>query len=130
MKFQNQFSVTRINLDTFDYPKVKVSVWSRVFEPGGSVNIGAKTPEGMALTLYSEDIDEDREVSDERDQLQEMADEWNENCRENWRSEILRCLRYVADYERREIESIQDRKNKLSKYEADIAKLESEEERG
>jgi hypothetical protein len=77
MELNNQFSVTSIHLDTFDYPQVEVHTWSNVFEPGGYVSVEAKTPEGDRITLHRQNIEDNRDVNDEREYAQELADEWN-----------------------------------------------------
>lgn len=127
MKFENQFTVRQINLETFDYPKVEVATWSSLFGDGGSVDVQAKTPEGTRLTLYSEKIEENRDVTSEREYCQEMADEWNENLEENWDAEIIRCLDYVAKYEEDAIAKIDEHKANAKKYRDAIARLEAKQ---
>jgi len=123
MQLDNRFSVTRINLETFDYPKVEVHIWSDLFNAGGSVNVEAKTPEGYRLTLYKEEIEENRSVVNEREYAQELADDWNANLKENWLNEILRCYEYITDYQQKKVDEFDKELGTLKEYKSSIKKL-------
>jgi len=123
MQLDNEFTVKGVDLKTFSYPSAEVKVWSRVFESGGSVEVEAKEPEGRRFTLYKIEIGEDRSVVEERRECQELADEWNENLKENWNNELLRCFKYLADYEQRQVDSVSEHTENLKKYKATVRKL-------
>lgn len=123
MELDNEYSVRNIDLEAFDYPKVEVVIWSDAFNEGGSVNIEAKTPEGYRLILHSEKIEENRDVTGEREYAQELADNWNKDCKANWQAEMLRCFEYIADHERTQIEKLDEHKEALAKYEVAIQRL-------
>lgn len=79
----NQFEIERIDLATFDYPKVKVRTWSNLSSPGGSVTL--EVGEGMQrITLASIPVECDGSVRAQREELQELADEFNKDAHASW----------------------------------------------
>lgn len=128
MKIDNEFTVTSLNIETFDYPKAKVTVWSNAFSKGGSVNVEAKTADGTRITLYKEDIEEDRNVSDERDYAQGLADDWNEDLVYNWNQELLRCFEKVTAYQQKKVDEFDKEVETLERYKESLATLKEKEE--
>jgi hypothetical protein len=49
-------------------------------------------------------------------------------CKANWQAEILRCLKYVAAYEQKQIDNLQKHVDALAKYSANIELLEVDTE--
>lgn len=129
MQFDNPFSVTSINPETFNYPKVEIKVWSNVFGDGGSVDVEAKTETGSRIVLHSEKIEENRNVADEREQAQELADDWNEDLQYNWDNEILRCYKYVLKYQQKKVDEFDKEVTTLNEYKKAVELLEAKEEK-
>ena len=90
IKFDNMFTSKSIDLDTFDFPKLRVRAWSNVFESGGSYAI--EPVDGSTFTRPVLRVNVERNVPSVRQNLVELVDEWNEAPRENW----LRILRADA----------------------------------
>ena len=128
MELANPFTVTGIDLSTFDFPKVEARTWSNAFSPGGSVTVEARTPEGTRITLHREEIEENRSVAGEREYAEELADNWNENCRQNWLDEILRCYREIAEYQQRKIDEFDKEVKLLETYREQIKQAENLQE--
>ena len=74
MKIDNEFTVSNFDIDNFTYPKAEVNVWSKLFGSGGSVDVEAMVG-NRRVKLYSIEVEEKRNVSDEREECQAMADE-------------------------------------------------------
>lgn len=99
LKFDNQFKVRSINLDTFDFPEPKISSWSNLFGDGSesTVTVEAKTADGGRIELSSERVHRD----DRRgawDEAEAAVEEWMEDNKGNWLKEISRAATYVHEY--------------------------------
>jgi len=95
-------------------PKLTVHTWSNVFGKGGTVSVDYdatfKRDDGTEYTsrrsLTKIDIEESRSVVYERDHLQSLVDDWNENAAENWRNLVHESRsKVLAHYERLEDEA-------------------------
>ena len=117
----NQFTLERIDIETFEYPRARVATWSSLDGPGGSVALEAG--DGIErIVLARIDIKRDGSVKDERAELQELADEFNEDPRASWDRLIGDALSKSAAYYARQIEECTTRlaavQTKLAAFEA------------
>jgi hypothetical protein len=95
----NQFTLAKLNPD--ESPELKVRTWSNLFGRGGQVSIDAG-----GTTLAAISIDRDGDVSMEREHLQDLVDEWNEDPAGNWRRLIEESrFKVLAYHERQVVES-------------------------
>lgn len=122
MKIDNEFIVSDIDIETFDYPKLKARVWNNLFGSGGSVSAECEH-NGTIIKLYNIDIERNGSVEQEVEECQEMADKWNEDLEYNWNNELLRCLEYIAEYEQKQINGMKKHKDNLKKYKNNIDKI-------
>jgi len=92
----NEFSLAP--LDPEVPQTLKVNTWSNAFELGGKVSIDGLDADGKrtGATFGSITIEESRTVTNERDHLQDLVDEFNGDLAENWRSMIVAARAYVA----------------------------------
>lgn len=90
----NQFQIAY--LDPASAPEFKVTTWSNVFGKGGHVGVDAKV-DGRWISLAKIEV-RDRGVTDEREHLQDLLDEWNEEAAENWRRLVLEARATLRDY--------------------------------
>jgi uncharacterized protein YpuA (DUF1002 family) len=128
MKIDNQFSVTNIDVSKFPYPKVYVKGWFTIIgdtsEYDGSINIETNREEcGLNIVLEKVRTQKGDDREDIKHDLQEQADEWNENLKENWDAELKRCFEYLANYERKQLAEIDKHKSNLEKYETSLKTL-------
>jgi len=91
----NQFDVAY--LDPATAPEFEVKTWSNVFGKGGHVSVDAQV-DGRWISLAKIVISEDRGVTEEREYLQDLLDEWNEAAAENWRRLVLEARASLRDY--------------------------------
>ena len=99
LRFDNQFTVRRIDLDTFDFPEPKVRSWYDLLGNGSEVTITveATTGDGKRLTLSSEKVHrEDRSRAWQAAEYE--LEEWMEDNKGNWLREISRAASYVHEY--------------------------------
>jgi len=122
MKIENEFFVEDIDVANFPYPKVEVRAWS-LLSGGESGQIGTfeiqtnERSSGVRITLYKEKVFRGDDQTQIRKRLQEMADGWNKNLRDNWRNELKRCFKKLAEYEIRQLGEVNKHKENLAKYE-------------
>lgn len=99
LRFDNQFTVRSIDLDTFDFPEPKVKSWSDVFGNGSecTITVEATTEDGKRLTLHSERVHREDRSRAWKDAEYEL-EEWMEDNKGNWLREISRAANYVHEY--------------------------------
>ena len=90
IEFDNMFTSQSIDLDTFDFPKLRVRAWSNAFGSGGSYSI--EPVDGSPFTRSVLGVNVEHSDPSIRQHLTELVDEWNEEPREKW----LRLLRADA----------------------------------
>lgn len=94
---------------------LKVNTWSNVFSSGGSVNIDGYDAEGQRYhTSFAKINVEGGSVLREREHLQGIVDDFNEDLAENWRALVLDARARVLEYERRQLSEAAE---KVAKYE-------------
>ena len=99
--FDNQFSVRSVDLDTFDFPKLRVRTWSDLFGKGGSYAIEPVDGSAHAGRIIAVQIEaDDRHL---RAEMQALVDDWNDDPRTNWLRILHRAAVKVAAYEAKQV---------------------------
>lgn len=97
----NQFTAARWDID-LENPELLISVWSNVFEKGGNValDIAGLTPR---TTIVSIAVENNHDVSEVREALEQVVNEWNDDPVANYRNLITDSRTKVRDYTERQI---------------------------
>lgn len=104
----NQFAAARWDIDS-ENPELLITVWSSVFGKGGSValDIAGPTPR---RTIVSIAVENNHDVSEVREALEQVVDEWNDDSVANYRDLITASRTKVRDHAEKQI----------AKYQADL----------
>lgn len=105
IEFDNEFSARSVDLDTFDYPALRVVAWSNVFGPGGAYAVEpvqGSTFTGSGLPRISVDSND----ASVRQNLEDLVEEFNEDPRGYWLRLLGNALEYVANYAQRQVDGI------------------------
>ena len=94
----NQFILAK--LDPEKPEELRVRVWSDIFGRGGNVTLESEN----SHALISRKFEESLEVGDLKEELQEIADHFNDSLAEFWRELIRNARNDCASYYRRQID--------------------------
>lgn len=100
----NQFTFAKLDPDAD--PPLRVATWSNVFGEGGSVQVDAKvtatredgTTYETTATLAAIRKEHNGSVAQEREHLQTLLDNWNENPADNWATVVNNSRARVYAY--------------------------------
>lgn len=109
----NQFLAARWDREPEEEPRLKIVVWSNVFEDGGQVCLEIEGGNRQEVAKVS--VENNGDVEDVKYSLEGLIEEWNENPHMNYENLVDHARQKVTSYSRRMID---EHTEKLAKYEA------------
>lgn len=100
---RNEFAADSIDIDTFDFPKLKVTTWSHVFSKGGQYSIEMDAPGRHNSNLF-EGIEVTEDDPHAREHLKDLVEEFNEDPRGNWIKILLAAAESTAAYRQKQVD--------------------------